>query len=93
MKEKKFHGYSGNSPRLTNSILECQTTWKFAFSEKQKSTSSIQKHKIFLSSKIDELFRNCEWRPENLYLTLDFIKFIKRLNLLLHCAFLKEESW
>ena len=48
MKEKKFHSYSANSPRLTNSILECQTTWKFAFSEKQNS--SIQKHTNFCSS-------------------------------------------
>ena len=47
MKEAKFHGYSGNSPRLTNSILECQTTWKFAFSEKAKiHFFSSETHKL-----------------------------------------------
>ena len=70
MKEKKFHGYSGNSPRLTNSILECQTTWKFAFSEKQKSTSSVQKHTKFCKvNYLDTRSLGCPQHP-NVNLTL-----------------------
>ena len=58
MKEAKFHGYSGNSPRLTNSILECQTAWKFAFSEKAKI--------YFFSSETHNPLSNSEWTSNHI---------------------------
>ena len=45
MKEKKFHSYSANSPRLTNSILECQTTWNLRFLKSKIQHLQFRKNK------------------------------------------------